>query len=80
MLSSNHFPCLKRKKQNTDVSDSDSDDETRTKTGFWPSWLVLEAADESLPLSGIKVFARCRAIKGITGTPKGVKELKTEVT
>ena len=56
--------------------DSDSDVEVRKVSGFWPSWLIIEAADEEKPLSGLSPFAIAKGIKGLSGEPKSVKKLR----
>ena len=56
--------------------DSDSDMEVRQVSGFWPSWLIIEAADEEKPLSGLSPFAIAKGIKGLSGEPKSVKKLR----
>ena len=72
----------KRKREGTS-SDQDTDSDTdvevdvRRKAGFWPRWLVMEAADESRPLSGLSPFAIAKGIKGLSGEPKSVKRLRS---
>ena len=66
---------LKRPYSTTD-SDTDSDCEVRAVSGHWPRWLVVRAADESRPLSGLSPFAIAKALKGMAGEPKQVKKMR----
>eukprot|EP00745_Piridium_sociabile_P035476 TRINITY_DN619_c0_g2_i1.p1 TRINITY_DN619_c0_g2~~TRINITY_DN619_c0_g2_i1.p1 ORF type:complete len:451 (-),score=53.34 TRINITY_DN619_c0_g2_i1:176-1528(-) len=58
------------------MNDSDSDAEVRKQVGSWPSWLLIDAADESKPLSGLSPFAIAKGIKGLSGEPKSIKKLR----
>lgn len=58
------------------VNDSDSDAEVRKQVGSWPSWLLIDAADESRPLSGLSPFAIAKGIKGLSGEPKSITKLR----
>lgn len=51
---------------------------TNTKTtDTWSRFLVIHATNEELPLKKLNIFALHKAIEGMAGTPKSVKNLKS---
>ena len=68
------------KRRRCEDGDSDSEDEIRQAYGFWPSWLILEGADDQMPLSGLHAFAVARGVLGIAGELKLAKKLKLSIS
>ena len=56
---------------------SSSDDEATPILDMWPNYLLIQETDAQQPLSGVSAFALHKAVKGMAGTPKEIKRLRS---
>ena len=57
-------------------TDTDTDTDNDIQKRYWPSWLVIRATQENKTLKNINPFLVEKAIIGLSGKPKDIKQLR----